>query len=69
MLEKVDKSENGERNLTGTIPTGEFEIEAGITASEITEDEKSDMDTEGEDYKYQEEMEQESEVEDDTAIR
>ena len=67
LLEKVDNSENGERDLTGTKPTGESEIEAGIMESEITEDEKSDMDTEDEDYKCQEEME--SEVEDDTALR
>ena len=67
LLEKVDNSENGERDLTGTIPTGESEIEAGIMESEITEDEKSDKDMEDEDYKCQEEME--SEAEDDIALR
>ena len=56
LLEKHDKRENGERDLTGTLAIDESETEAGTTRSEITEDEKRDIDTEDEDFRCQERM-------------
>ena len=69
LLEKHDTRENGERDLTGTIAIDESETEAGTMENEIIEDEKRDIDTEDEDFNFQEVMEYESEVEAYTELR